>query len=102
MSFRGPLAVTLALLLAPAPALASAELVRSKNCVACHHPERKMIGPSWNAIAVRHADDQAAVRTLGEKVVAGGSGAWGPMPMPPQAVSQAEAEALVAWILTQR
>ncbi len=84
-------------------ALASPELVRSKNCVACHHVERKMAGPSYKMIAERYAQDEAAAKVLSEKVMKGGAGNWGQMPMPPQpTVSQDEAEALVKWILSQR
>jgi cytochrome c len=87
-----------------APAVhASPELARSKNCVACHSAERKMIGPSYKAIAERHANDASSVKALSEKVQKGGGGVWGPMPMPAQAnVSPEEAEALVAWILTHK
>jgi cytochrome c len=90
----------LALVLASAPALASPELARSKNCVACHHVERKMNGPPYKAIAERYGNDEAAARTLSEKVRKGGGGTWGPMAMPAQPnVTPEEAEALVKWIL---
>jgi cytochrome c len=96
-------AAVLGALAVSSPALASPELARSKNCVACHHAERRMIGPAYNAIAQRYANDSAAVRTLSERIVAGGSGSWGPMPMPPQpTVSPEQAEALARWILSQQ
>lgn len=84
-------------------ALASPELARSKNCVACHHLERRMIGPSYKAVAERYAKDESAASTLIEKVIKGGVGNWGQTPMPPQPnVTPAEAEALVKWILAQQ
>jgi cytochrome c len=90
-------------MLASSAAFASAELARSKNCVACHSVERKMIGPSYQAIAAKYADDDSAVRTLSERVLKGGVGVWGQMPMPPQpGVSQDEAEALAKWVLSQK
>jgi cytochrome c len=95
-------AITLALFVF-SPALASPELARSKNCVACHHLERKMIGPSYKAIAERYPNDEPTVRSLSEKVIKGGAGSWGQTPMPPQAnVTPAEAEALVKWIFSNR
>ena len=95
-------ATTLALLLSSS-ALASPELARSKNCIACHHMERKMIGPAYKAVAERYAKDEAAVPKLSEKVIKGGAGSWGPTPMPPQrSVSPEEAETLVKWILSQQ
>ncbi len=85
------------------PAAASPELARSKNCVACHHLERKMIGPAYKAVAERYAKDDSAVKTLSEKVIKGGAGSWGQTPMPPQTtVTPAEAETLVRWILSQQ
>ena len=95
-------ATTLALLMSSS-ALASPELARSKNCIACHHMERKMIGPAYKAVAERYAKDEAAVPKLSEKVIKGGAGSWGQTPMPPQAsVTPAEAETLVKWILSQQ
>lgn len=100
---RLTLSAALAALLAPAGASASADLARSKNCVACHSAERRMIGPTYKAIAARYADDAGAVRTLTERILAGSSGNWGPMPMPPQpSLSRDDAETLARWILTHR
>ena len=94
--------VTLALLVSQT-ALASPDLARSKNCVACHHMERKMIGPSYKAIAERYAKDESAAKALNEKVIKGGVGNWGQTPMPPQSnLTPAEAETLVKWILSQQ
>jgi cytochrome c len=90
-------------LLVSSPGLASPELARSKNCVACHHMERKMIGPAYKAVAERYAKDEAALAKLSEKVIKGGAGSWGQTPMPPQAnLSPADAETLVKWILSQQ
>ncbi|PZR81490.1 MAG: cytochrome C' [Stutzerimonas stutzeri] len=95
-------AAIFAVLVSSSPAFASPELARSKNCVACHHLERKMIGPAFKAVAERYGKDEAAIKTLSEKVVKGGGGVWGQTPMPPQpAVSPEDAEILVKWILAQ-
>ena len=97
------LVVMFAALAASAPTVASPELIRAKNCVACHHVERKMAGPAFQAIATKYADDDAAATMLVEKVVKGGVGNWGRMPMPAQAnVTPEESEALVKWILAQK
>ena len=92
-----------AALLTSSPAFASPELAKSKNCVACHSVERKMIGPAYKAVAERYGKDEAAIKILTEKVVKGGGGKWGQMPMPPQpTVSPEEAETLVKWIMSQQ
>ena len=99
---RNVAATALALLMSSS-ALASPELARSKNCIACHHVERKMIGPAYKAVAERYAKDEAAVPKLSEKVIKGGAGSWGQTPMPPHpSVSPADAEALVKWILSNQ
>lgn len=101
--FRYLAAAAFAALLTPSAAFASAELAKSKNCVACHSVERKMIGPAYKAVAERYGKDESALKLLSEKVVKGGGGNWGQMPMPPQpGVSPEDAETLVKWILSQQ
>lgn len=92
------LAATLA---AAGPALADQALAQAKNCMACHAVDKKLVGPSFKDIAKKY--DKSASDKLAEKVIKGGSGAWGPVPMPanPQ-VSADESKKLVAWILTQK
>ncbi len=89
--------------LAPSVVMASPELIKSKNCVACHHLERKMAGPAFQAIAAKYAVDEGAAKLLPDKVIKGGVGNWGQMPMPAQAnVTPDEADVLVKWILSQK
>jgi cytochrome c len=103
VDFRQLAAASCAALLTSSAAFASAELARSKNCVACHSVERKMIGPAYKAMAERYGKDESAIKLLSEKIVKGGVGNWGQMPMPPQpSVSPEEAEALVTWILSHQ
>ena len=82
------------------PLLADEALARSKNCLACHSVDTKVVGPALKDIAARYKGDDGAVATLSAKVKNGGSGVWGSMPMPPNALSDAEAEELVKWILS--
>lgn len=98
-----PLAAMFALAAVCGAASASDELARSKNCVACHAADRKVLGPSYREIAAKYARDAVAVEKLSAKVQKGGAGVWGPIPMPPQpGVSPADAETLVRWILTHK
>jgi cytochrome c len=102
VDFRQLAAAAFAALLTSSAAFASAELARSKNCVACHHVERKMIGPSYKAIAERYGKDESAIKLLSERIVKGSGGNWGQLPMPPQpSVSPEEADALARWIMSQ-
>jgi cytochrome c len=86
---------------AAAPAFAQADLAQKKNCMACHAVDKKLVGPAYKDVAAKYAGQKDAVDKLAQKVVKGGSGAWGAVPMPanPQ-VSEAEAKQLVQWILT--
>ena len=94
-------ALSFAAVLTSTAAFASPELAKTKNCVACHHVERKMIGPSYKAVAERYAKDEAALKALSEKIVKGGGGVWGQLAMPPQpTVSAADAETLAKWIMS--
>ncbi len=95
------LALTAAAVAIPAAAQASAELAKKHNCAACHAADKKLVGPSYKDIAAKHkGDGAAAVAKLIEKVKKGGSGVYGPIPMPPNPnVPDADVKALVDWIL---
>ncbi len=81
--------------------VADEALAKSSNCLACHTVDNKIIGPAFKDIAAKYKGDDGAIATLTDKVKNGGSGAWGDMPMPPNAaVSDADIETLVNWILS--
>ena len=82
------------------PAFASADLAKAKNCVACHAVDSKLVGPSFKDVAAKYKGQKDAEDKLAKKVIAGGSGTWGNVPMPPNAVSEKEAHDLVKWVLT--
>lgn len=85
------------------PVLADMQLATAKNCMACHAVEKKLVGPSYKDVAAKYAGQPDAVEKLTTKVMKGGSGVWGPIPMPANAqVSADEAKKLVTWILTQK
>lgn len=85
------------------PALADLQLATAKNCMACHAVDKKLVGPSYKDVAAKYAGQKDAVDKLAVKVMKGGSGVWGPVPMPANAqVSADEAKKLVAWILSQQ
>ena len=86
-----------------APAMADAALAKSKNCMACHAVDRKLVGPSYKDVASKYAGQKDAVDKLAVKIIKGGSGVWGPVPMPANTqVSEAEAKQLSAWILATK
>lgn len=90
-------------LLVVAPAQASLDLAKAKNCTACHAVDKKLIGPSYKDVAAKYASDKEAVAKLAKKIREGGVGAWGQIPMPanPQ-VTADEATALAKWVMTAK
>ena len=91
--------------LASQGALADAglDLAKAKNCMACHAVATKLVGPAYKDVAAKYAGQKDAEAKLAAKVMKGGSGTWGAIPMPanPQ-VSAAEAATLVKWVLAQK
>ena len=89
--------------LASSSAFAQADLAKAKNCLACHAVSTKLVGPAYKDVAAKYAGQKGAEDKLVQKVMKGGSGVWGPVPMPanPQ-VSEAEARSLVKWVLAQK
>lgn len=85
------------------PALADLQLATAKNCMACHAIDKKLVGPSYKDVAAKYAGQKDAADKLAAKVIKGGSGVWGPVPMPANTqVSPDEAKKLVAWVLSQK
>ncbi len=83
--------------------LADQALAQAKNCMACHQVAVKVVGPAFKDVSKKYAGDKNAAAMLATKIQKGGSGVWGPVPMPanPQ-VSEAEAKKLAAWVLSQK
>ncbi|MDB5916163.1 MAG: cytochrome [Massilia sp.] len=84
-------------------AMANADLAKAKNCMACHAVATKVVGPAYKDVAAKYAGQKDAEDKLVGKVLKGGAGVWGAVPMPanPQ-VSEAEARTLVKWVLAQK
>jgi cytochrome c len=96
-------AAVLASALVSQAAMANADLAKAKNCMACHAVANKLVGPAYKDVAAKYAGQKDAENKLVAKVMKGGSGVWGAIPMPanPQ-VSEAEAHTLVKWVLAQK
>lgn len=89
-----------AALAAATPAFASMELAQKNACLACHGIDKKIVGPAYQDVAKKYAGQKDAEAMLVKSIKAGGSGKWGPVPMPPQAaLSDADAHKLAVWIL---
>jgi cytochrome c len=83
------------------PVLADLALANAKNCMACHAIDKKLVGPAYKEVATKYAGQKDAVDKLATKIMKGGSGVWGPVPMPANTqVNEAEAKKLAAWVMS--
>ncbi len=80
---------------APKPVDPALALLNKHNCTACHAQDRKVVGPSFNDIAKKYAGKTDYLRT---KIKAGGSGVWGPIPMPPQSAPDGDIQTIANWL----
>jgi len=84
----------------PVGDLTGLKLVKKYNCQQCHTIDKALAGPSFSAIAKHYASDPNARDEVSVNILNGSSGAWGPLPMPPVAVSKDDLRPLVDWILS--
>ena len=103
------LAATALALTVSAPAFAqidaakAQELMAKGACISCHQVDKKLLGPAYTEVAKKHKGDAKAPDALFAKVRNGGSGVYGPIPMPPnpkEKISDDDLKHLIAWILT--
>ena len=75
-------------------------LIANSDCLTCHKLNEKVIGPAYKEVAKKYAYTPANVKMLAGKIIKGGAGNWGPIPMTAHAaLSQADAESMVKYIL---
>ena len=99
-AFFAQLTVAAAVALA-APAFADQALATAKNCMTCHAVDKKLVGPAYKEVATKYSGQKDAVDKLAAKIMKGGSGVYGPVPMPANTqVNDAEAKKLAAWVLS--
>ena len=84
------------------PPSEGAALASAKRCSACHTLDETLLGPPYRAIAARQAGErELKIEVLAQKIVHGGGGNWGVVPMVPnEHVSLDEARTIAAWILS--
>jgi cytochrome c len=81
-------------------AAAAKALAAQKACLACHAVDKKLVGPSFKDVAAKHKGQADAQAKVAARIKSGGSGMYGPVPMPPQPTLKDNELALLAgWIL---
>jgi len=83
-------------------ASADQALAQKSGCMACHTVDKKVLGPAYKDVAAKYKGQKDAEAKLVDKVKKGGSGVWGPIPMPansPQ-VKDEDIKTIVKWVLS--
>jgi cytochrome c len=76
-------------------------LISKSDCLACHQLDKRVVGPAYNAVAKKYPATDANINKLADKVIKGGSGVWGQVPMNPHPTVPAEdAKKMVRYILS--
>jgi cytochrome c len=76
-------------------------LITKFDCAACHSTDKKIIGPSYIDVAKRYKNDAATISKLADKIISGGAGEWGTIPMVPHPqLSKNDAASIVKYILS--
>ncbi|WGQ12339.1 c-type cytochrome [Pedobacter gandavensis] len=77
------------------------KLIATSDCIGCHNKVTKVIGPTYEEIAAKYANDDATIEKLSAKIIEGGKGVWGEVPMTPHAnLSKDDAKEMVRYILS--
>jgi cytochrome c len=87
----------------PAPAAddKGIELIAASDCLTCHKVNEKAIGPAYADVAKKYPADDATIATLAGKIIKGGSGNWGEVPMTPHPqINEDDAKTMVKYILS--
>ena len=75
-------------------------LVAGSDCLTCHKTSEKNIGPAYKDVAAKYENTEDNVKMLAAKIIKGGAGVWGAIPMTPHpALKQEDAEAMVKYVL---
>jgi len=79
---------------------AGEDLLKKSGCTACHAIDKKLVGPAYVEVAAKYKGDAGAAAKLADKVKKGGSGVWGPVPMPPNPqVKDDDIKTMITYIL---
>lgn len=85
--------------MASTPAFANLQLAQKSACLSCHAVDKKVLGPAFQDVAKKYAGQKDAVTAITASIKNGGSGKWGPIPMPAsEGLSEADAKTLATWI----
>ena len=77
------------------------KLIAKSDCIGCHKLDKKLVGPSYLDIAKKYPMNDKSIAYLSGKIIKGGSGVWGSIPMPAHAsLKKNDANSMVKYILS--
>ena len=77
------------------------QLIASSDCMSCHRDNEKLVGPAYSDVAKKYENTPGNQKMLAEKIIKGGSGNWGEVPMTPHpSISEADATEMAKYILS--
>lgn len=85
-----------------AQAATGEEIMTKSGCMACHTKDKKLVGPALKDVAAKYKGQDVIVKLMA-KARAGGSGVYGPIPMPPnpsEKINDADLKTAVQWVLS--
>jgi cytochrome c len=83
------------------PTSAGAQLIAKSDCLGCHKEQEKLIGPAYADVAKKYTSSSAVIDTLANKVIKGGKGNWGDVPMSGHpSISMDDARSMIKYILS--
>lgn len=78
-----------------------AELIKKSDCLSCHKEDVKLLGPAYQEVAAKYPATEENIELLAGKIIKGGSGNWGDIPMAPHpTISVNDAKEMVKYILS--
>ncbi|WP_199560932.1 c-type cytochrome [Mucilaginibacter hurinus] len=76
------------------------QLIKGSDCLACHKDNMKIVGPAYVDVAKKYKPTPANIDMLANKIIKGGAGNWGDIPMSPHpSISKSDAKEMVKYIL---
>lgn len=77
------------------------QLIKTSDCLTCHKVDAKIVGPSYTDVANKYEATDVNIELLAGKIISGGAGIWGDIPMSPHpAITTDDAKAMVKYILS--
>lgn len=77
------------------------DLITKSDCLTCHKLNETNIGPAYTEVAKRYAGKSGIEDSLAQKIIKGGAGNWGQVPMTPHPqISEADAKTMVQYVLS--